>query len=133
MKFIRNEELKKGMRLGRPVYNKSGVLLYDINTKLTRQGVNSIKNFGLLGVYILEPTEPAQEMSEEDREFERFQAMSVLALKEQLDMIIDHKGAHSLIKKESVVGSQQVGWESRAEWNRLCSYSSLSLVSTSPL
>ena len=32
MKFIRNEELKKGMRLGRPVYNKSGVLLYDIKT-----------------------------------------------------------------------------------------------------
>ncbi len=96
MKFIRNEELKKGMRLGRPVYNKSGVLLYDINTKLTKQGVNSIKNFGLLGVYILEPTEPAQEMTEEDREFERFQTMSVLTLKEQLDMIIDHKGARRI-------------------------------------
>ena len=103
MKFIRNEELKKGMRLGRPVYNKSGVLLYDINTKLTRQGVNSIKNFGLLGVYILEPTEPAQEMSEEDREFERFQAMSVLALKEQLDMIIDHKGARKIEQLSSKI------------------------------
>lgn len=96
MKFIRNEDLKKGMRLGRPVYNKSGVLLYDINTKLGKQGVNSIKNFDLIGVYILEPTEPLQEMSIEDREFERFQTMSVLLLKEQLNMIIEHKGARKI-------------------------------------
>ena len=67
MKFIVMDKLRKGMRLARPVYNRDGVLLYDINTKLDKQGVNSIKNFGLLGVYILEPTEPAQEMSEEDR------------------------------------------------------------------
>lgn len=96
MKFIRSEELKRGMRLARPIYNKSGVMLYDINTKLTKQGVNSIQNFGLLGVYILEPTEPRQEMKNEDREFERFQAMSVLALKEQLDKIINHEGAKKI-------------------------------------
>lgn len=96
MKFIRSEELKRGMRLGRPIYNKSGVMLYDINTKLTKQGVNSIQNFGLLGVYILEPTEPMQEIKNEDREFERFQTMSVLALKEQLEMIINHEGAKKI-------------------------------------
>ncbi len=96
MKFIRSEELKRGMRLGRPIYNKSGVMLYDINTKLTKQGVNSIQNFGLLGVYILEPTEPMQEIKNEDREFERFQTMSVLTLKEQLEMIINHEGAKKI-------------------------------------
>lgn len=96
MKFVRHEDLKRGMVLARPVYNKAGVLLYDINTKLTKAGVNSIKNFGLIGVYILEPTEPMQEISEADREFERFQAMGVLALKEQIEMMIDGKGSKGM-------------------------------------
>lgn len=106
MKFIVMDKLKKGMRLARPVYNKEGVMLYDINTKLTKQGVNSIKNFGLLGVYILEPTEPAQEMTEEERDFERFETMSQFELKKQLDMLIARENnkdiqklADSIIKK----------------------------------
>lgn len=106
MKFIVMDKLKKGMRLARPVYNKEGVMLYDINTKLTKQGVNSIKNFGLLGVYILEPTEPAQEMTEEERDFERFETMLQFELKKQLDMLIARENnkdiqklADSIIKK----------------------------------
>ena len=106
MKFLVMSKLKKGMRLARPIYNKDGVMLFDINTKLTSQGVNSIKNFGLLGVYILEPTEPAQEMTQEDREFESFQTVSQFELKKQLDMFIARKDnkniqklADSIIKK----------------------------------
>lgn len=98
MKFIVMDKLKRGMRLARPVYNKDGVMLYDINTKLNKQGVNNIKNFGLLGVYILEPTEPVPEMTEEDREFERFQTMSQFTLRSQIKTIIEQKESSEIQK-----------------------------------
>ena len=50
MRFVRTDDLTKGMRLAKPVYNRNGVLLYDRNTKLTKQGINSIQNFGLIGI-----------------------------------------------------------------------------------
>ena len=87
MRFVRTDELTKGMRLAKPVYNRNGVLLYDRNTKLTKQGINSINNFGLIGIYILEPTEPLPPMTEEEIEFERFQTMSVFGIKEDLQNI----------------------------------------------
>lgn len=98
MKFIVMDKLKRGMRLARPVYNRDGVMLYDINTKLNKQGVNSIKNFGLLGVYILEPTEPVPDMTEEDREFERFQTMAQFTLRSQLQIIIEQRESSEIQK-----------------------------------
>lgn len=98
MKFIVMDKLKRGMRLARPVYNRDGVMLYDINTKLNKQGVNSIKNFGLLGVYILEPTEPVPELTDEDREFERFQTMAQFKLRSQLKIIIEQKESSEIQK-----------------------------------
>ncbi len=88
MRFIRTDELVKGMRLAKPIYNKNGVLLYDRDTKLTKQGINSIKNFKLIGIYILEPAEPLPPMSEDDIEYERFQTMTVFGLKEVLDELM---------------------------------------------
>lgn len=96
MLFIRPEELKKGMRLARPVYNNKGVLLYDINTRLTRQGLEGIKNFGLIGVYVLEPAEPAPVLTEDDIEFERFQAMAVYQLREGMNVMISGNGIKEL-------------------------------------
>ena len=58
MQYVKISQLKPGMRLARPVYNKMGVMLFERDTRLTRQGIASIKNFGLWGVYILEPAEP---------------------------------------------------------------------------
>lgn len=87
MRFVRVNELTKGMRLAKPIYNKNGVLLYDRDTKLTKQGINSIKNFKLIGIYILEPAEPLPPMTADDIEFERFQTMSVFGLKEDLESI----------------------------------------------
>ena len=46
------------MRLAKPIYNRMGVLLYERDTRLTIQGINSIENFGLIGIFILEPAEP---------------------------------------------------------------------------
>lgn len=75
------------MRLGKPIYNKNGVLLYDRDTKLTMQAIYGIKNFRLLGLYILEPAEPVPPMSEDDINFERFQTMAVFSIREDLDLI----------------------------------------------
>ena len=59
MQFVRSQDLKPGMRLAKPIYNKMGVLLYERNTKLTLQSINSIDNFGLIGIFILEPADSA--------------------------------------------------------------------------
>lgn len=87
MLFVKVDDLKPGMRLGKPIYNKNGVLLYDRDTKLSTQVIYGIRNFGLLGLYILEPAEPVPPMSEEDINFERFQTMAVFSIKEDLDLI----------------------------------------------
>ena len=58
MKFVKTEDLKIGMRLAKPIYNNKGVLLYDRNSKLTQQGIESVHNFKLIGIYVLEPAEP---------------------------------------------------------------------------
>jgi len=91
MKFVKAESLKIGMRLARPIYSKKGVLLFDRDSNLTSQAIDSVKNFGLLGVYILEPAEPLPPMSEEDREFERFQTMAVFSIQEELTKILTTK------------------------------------------
>lgn len=54
MIYVKSDNLKVGMRLAKPIYNKKGVLLYDRNDKITKQGIESVKNFGLIGLYILE-------------------------------------------------------------------------------
>ncbi len=96
MKFVKSDELKLGMRLAKPIYNRDGVMLYERNSKLTRQGIVSIQNFGLIGVYILEPAEPVPPMSKEDVEFERFQTMAVFSIKEILDAISKQKEAKGI-------------------------------------
>ena len=89
MKFIEAADLKKGMRLARPIYNKHGVLLFERDSKLTFQTIESVKNFGLLGVYILEPAEPLPPMSEDDLEFERFQIVTVFAIQDELEKLLE--------------------------------------------
>lgn len=96
MLCLRPEELKSGMRLARPIFNKQGVMLYERNTKLTKQSVNSIINFGLLGVFVLEPTEPVPDITEEERNFERFQTMAMFALKEELDGLTNGTGMKNI-------------------------------------
>ena len=101
MQFVKADDLKVGMRLARPIYSKQGVLLFERDSKLTTQAINSVKNFGLLGVYILEPAEPVPPMTEEDLEFERFQTMMVFSIEEELERIRIHSVAQ---KMPSLVG-----------------------------
>lgn len=97
MIFVPTDELKVGMRLAKPIYNKNGVLLYERNTKLTLQGIYSVKNFDLIGLYILEPAEPLPPMTAEDIEFERFQTMAVFSIKDDLKAIRDGKKSGELM------------------------------------
>ena len=96
MIFVKADELKTGMRLAKPIYNKNGVMLYERNSKLTHQGIVSIQNFGLIGIYVLEPAEPVPPMSDEDIEFERFQSMAVFTIKEILDDVGRQREAKQL-------------------------------------
>lgn len=98
MLFVKTSKLKKGMRLARPIYNKDGVLLYERNSKLTAQGIQSIKAFNLIGLFILEPAEPVPPMTQEDILFERFQTMTVFSLREELLKIKDEKKKGSKIQ-----------------------------------
>lgn len=87
MLFVRTEELKPGMRLAKPIYNKNGVLLYERNSKLTIPGINSVRNFGLIGIYILEPAEPVPPFSKEDLEFEQAQTVYMFKLRDIFDKV----------------------------------------------
>ena len=91
MLFVKREDPKTGMRLARPIYNNNGVLLFERNSKLTQQGIESIRNFGLIGIFVLEPAEPVPPMTQDDIEFERFQTMCVFSIQEELDKIIQTK------------------------------------------
>ena len=93
MQFVKTADLKPGMRLAKPIYNKMGVLLYERDTLLTMQGINSIENFGLIGIFILEPAEPVPPISREDLEFEQFQTIYVFKLKENMErtVLVDFK------------------------------------------
>lgn len=88
MKFVKTQDLAIGMRLAKPIYNKKGVLLYDRNSKLTSQGIESVRNFHLIGLFVLEPAEPLPPVSEEDLEFEKFQMVSVFSVEEELQSIL---------------------------------------------
>jgi len=87
MKFVKTEDLRIGMRIAKPIYNKKGVLLYDRDSKLTTQGIESVKNFGLIGVYILEPAEPLPPMTQDDIDFEKFQSVVVFDIIDELQNI----------------------------------------------
>ncbi|MCI9532647.1 MAG: HD domain-containing protein [Lachnospiraceae bacterium] len=89
MQYIRISHLKPGMRLARPIYNRQGVMLYERDTRLTPQGIAGIQNFGLWGIYILEPAEPAPPLTKEDIEMERFLTVSTFRLKDALDLLMN--------------------------------------------
>ena len=95
--FVKSENLKPGMRLAKPIYNRNGVLLYDRNSKLTQQGIVSIINFNLIGIFILEPAEPVPPMTQSDIDFECFQAVNVFAVEEELNKIISSRRSPKML------------------------------------
>ncbi|MBO5373282.1 MAG: HD domain-containing protein [Lachnospiraceae bacterium] len=96
MQFVETKDLRPGMRLAKPVYNRMGVLLYDRNSFLTAPGIKSIENFGLIGLFILEPAEPLPPLSEEDIQFEQFQTIYMFRAKEIMDDLQNNKNPETL-------------------------------------
>lgn len=88
MKFVKTDDLKIGMRLAKPIFNQRGVLLYERGSELTSQGIASVQNFKLIGIYVLEPAEPLPPYSEDDMEFEKFQMVSVFTVRDELQLIL---------------------------------------------
>lgn len=91
MLFVKTDDLKPGMRIARPIYNRMGVMLYERNSKLTMQSINSIQNFGLIGLFILEPAEPLPPLTQEDIEFEQFQTVSMFQIRDAMVMLKNEK------------------------------------------
>ena len=84
MLFIESQDIKPGMRLAKPVFNRNGVLLFDRNTKLTIQNIVNLNNFGLIGIFILEPAEPLPPITKEELEFEQLQTFYMFRLRDNL-------------------------------------------------
>ncbi|MCR4715679.1 MAG: HDOD domain-containing protein [Lachnospiraceae bacterium] len=103
MIFVKTDDLKEGMRLAKPIYNRNGVMLYDRNSKLTMQGINSIRNFELIGIFILEPAEPLPPMTVDDIEFERFQTMAIFSLKDNLKLVLEKQNSRDLLKLANLI------------------------------
>lgn len=118
MKFVKTEELKAGMRLAKPVYNKNGVLLYERNTKLTGPGLKNIRNFGLIGIYILEPAEPVPPLSDEDIRFEQLQTIYMFRLRENLDLIWNRKKLTNLLPFLEDIIKQYGALDHRVNFNQ---------------
>lgn len=96
MQFVETKDLKPGMRLAKPIYNKNGVLLYERDTKLSVQVINNIQNFMLIGVYILEPAEPLPPLSKEELEFEQFQTVAMFQLRNNINLLKNEKPPKTL-------------------------------------
>lgn len=90
MQYVKIDQVRPGMRLARPIYNKKGVMLYERDTRLTPQGISSIGKFGLWGLYILEPAEPVPPLSDEDAQLERFLTVSAFRLKDDLTLLLNN-------------------------------------------
>ncbi len=73
------------MRLAKPIYNTSGVLLYNRGTVVNDRVFEQIKALNLYGIYVLEPAEPLPPINDEEVEFEKFQIVSCNMLNEIFD------------------------------------------------
>lgn len=106
MQFVEAKDLKPGMRLAKPIYNKNGVLLYERDTRLSVQVINNIQNFMLIGVYILEPAEPLPPLTREELEFEQFQTVSMFQLRNNVSLLKNEKPPKTLdLLVESIINN----------------------------
>lgn len=97
MKFVKIEDLRDGMRIARPIYSKKGVLLFERGSKLNDKGIDSIRNFGLLGLFVLEPAEPIPPMTQADIDFERFQTVHAFSVQDELNYMLAQRRPSKLL------------------------------------
>lgn len=88
MKYIRVDEIKFGMRIAKPIYSDTGILLYGRDTNINESVLANIKKLNFYDMYILEPTEPLPPISPEEEKFEKFQTLTTYQLKKELDSFV---------------------------------------------
>ena len=118
MQFIRSVELRPGMRIAKPIYNKDGVLLYERNSKLTIPSINSIRNFDLIGIYVLEPAEPLPPFTRQDIEFEQAQTIYLFKLKDLFDKIYKRQPLEKLDPLVNDIISRYGNLNTRVNFNQ---------------
>ena len=78
------EQLKPGMKLGRPLLNASGMVLMAEGTELTEARISKIENMGVDSVFIEGPTRPTKPKEELlaslDRRFAKVEENPSMAL-----------------------------------------------------
>ena len=52
MKYIRVDEIKFGMRIAKPIYSDTGILLYGRDTNINESVLANIKKLNFYGMYI---------------------------------------------------------------------------------
>ena len=106
MRFVKSCDIKKGMRIGRPIYNRRGELTFDRDHKLTESDILKINDLKLMGIFALDPAEPLPPMSDYEKEFEKNRFLNVYALRDEMKEILVTHRAHKLDKiADSIVSS----------------------------
>ncbi len=102
MQYVRTENLVIGTKIARPVYNKDGVLWYNIGVKVDQTMIERMKKLNMYGTYVLDPAEPAPPITDAELDFDRFQSVQTYVVDEILSAVVkghtpDHKKFEDLI------------------------------------
>ena len=109
MRFVKASDLKRGMRLGRPIYNRKGELVYDIDHRLIDADIVQMRNNKIMGVFALDAAEPVPPMSDTEREYDRQRFLNVYALRDEMQKILfNHRANRIETIAESIVSSFEV-------------------------
>ncbi|MBO4678031.1 MAG: HD domain-containing protein [Lachnospiraceae bacterium] len=106
MRFVRASELKRGLRIGRPIFDKKGDLIFDRDQKLTDADIVKIRGLKIMGIFALEPAEPLPPFGSIEFELERQRFISTFALRDEMQSILVLHRAHKIDKiAESLISS----------------------------
>nr|MCR4586860.1 HD domain-containing protein [Lachnospiraceae bacterium] len=91
-----------GTKIARPVYNKDGVLWYNIGVKVDETMIERMKKLNMYGIYVLDPAEPPPPITDAELDFDRFQSVQTYTVDEILTSIVkgkqpDHKKFEDLM------------------------------------
>lgn len=91
MKFVKTQDLEMGTIIARPMYNKKGVLLYNIGATVDATMITNFQNAEMYGTYILDPSEPLPVISDEEMAFVGFQSVNYFVVEGILKAVIAQK------------------------------------------
>ena len=106
MRFVKTSDLKRGMRIGRPIFNKRGELVYDRDRKITDADIVKIRSLKIMGIFTLDPSEPLPPVSEIGMEYEKQRFVNVYALRDEMQEIQVLHRAHKIDRiSNSIISS----------------------------